>query len=83
MLQILYPGSAPDIIIIILNNLFLIDGAISFAANISLVRLSLQHCLNQVACSDHGHHDNSCVWLDRIDTTKAFLGATDSLRLLR
>ena len=64
--------------------LYDIDGVISFTANISLVELSLKQCLSQAACSDHNHHgDSSCVSSDRIDTTKAYLKATDSMRLLQ
>ena len=56
---------------------------ISFAANISLVEVTLQECLSQATCSDDNHHDDECVSSDRKDTTKAYLGATDSMRLLQ
>ena len=60
-----------------------LDGVISFAANISLVEFTLQECLNEATCSDDNHHDNECVSSDRKDTTKAYLWATDSMRLLQ
>ena len=61
--------------------LYDIDEVISFAANISLVELSLQQCLSQAACSDHD--DSSCVSSDRMDTTKAYPRAINSMRLLQ
>ena len=60
----------------------MIDGSNSFAANISLVESSLQECLSQAVCSDHNHHDDTCISVDRVGSTKSYLGATDNMRLL-